>query len=105
MELSAPLRAFAGFVRRGSFTGAAAELRISQPAVSKHIADLERALGVKLIERRSRVLTPAGEFMATHVLRAEALLARAVQGVAALRTPGSGELSILASGTPGTYLL
>ena len=105
MELSAPLRAFAGFVRRGSFTGAAEELRISQPAVSKHIADVERALGVKLIDRRSRVLTPAGEFMATHVLRAEALLARAVQGVAALRTPGSGELSILASGTPGTYLL
>jgi DNA-binding transcriptional LysR family regulator len=105
MELSAPLRAFAGFVRRGSFTGAAEELRISQPAVSKHIADMERALGVKLIERRSRVLTPAGEFMATHVLRAEALLARAVKGVAALRTPGLGELSILASGTPGTYLL
>jgi LysR family transcriptional regulator, transcriptional activator of the cysJI operon len=105
MELSAPLRAFAGFVRRGSFTSAAEELRISQPAVSKHIADMERALGVTLIERRSRRLTSAGEFVAGHVLRAEAILARAARGVAALREPGMGELSLLASGTPGTYLL
>lgn len=105
MELTARLRAFAGFVRRGSFSGAAAELRISQPAVSKHIADLERDLGIKLIERRSRALTAAGEFLASHVLRAEAILAQAAHGVSALREPGLGSLSVMASGTPGTYLL
>ena len=105
MELGARLRAFAGFVRRGSFSGAADALRISQPAVSKHIADLERQLGVKLIERRSRALTPAGEFLARHVLRAEALLAQAAFGIADLQEPGPGSLSIMASGTPGTYLL
>ena len=71
MELGARLRAFAAFVRRGSFTGAAEELRISQPAVSKHIAEMERDLGVKLIERRSRSLSAAGEFLGSHVLRAE----------------------------------
>jgi DNA-binding transcriptional LysR family regulator len=105
MELGARLRAFAGFVRRGSFSGAADELRISQPAVSKHLADMERDLGVKLIERRSRALTPAGEFLATHVLRAEAILTQAALGIAALREPGLGVLSVVASGTPGTYLL
>ena len=105
MKLTARLRAFAGFVRRGSFSGAAEELRISQPAVSKHVAELEQDLGVKLIERRSRALTAAGEFLAGHVLRAEALLAQAAHGVAALREPGLGSLSVLASGTPGTYLL
>jgi DNA-binding transcriptional LysR family regulator len=105
MDLGARLRAFAGFVRRGSFSGAAEELRISQPAVSKHIADMERDLGVKLIERRSRALTAAGEFLATHVLRAEAILAQAAYGIAALREPGLGTLSVWASGTPGTYLL
>src|SRR5437868_12243130 len=105
MELGARLRAFAGFVRRGSFSGAAEELRISQPAVSKHIADMERDLGVKLVERQSRALTAAGEFLATHVLRAEAILARAAAGIAALREPGLGTLSVRASGTPGTYLL
>ena len=105
MELGARLRAFAGFVRRGSFTGAAEELRISQPAVSKHIADMERDLGVKLIERRSRELTAAGELLASHVLRAELILAQAAYGIAALREPGPGKLTIWASGTPGTYLL
>lgn len=105
MELGARLRAFASFVRRGSFSGAAEELRISQPAVSKHIADLERDLGVDLVERRKRQLSAAGEFLANHVLRAEAILTQAAHGIAAFREPGSGSLSIRASGTPGTYLL
>jgi DNA-binding transcriptional LysR family regulator len=105
MNLEARLRAFAGFVRRGSFSGAAEELKISQPAVSKHIADLERQLGVKLVERRSRVLTAAGEFLATHVLRSEALLRQAMHGLASLKEPMSGRLSIFAAGTPGTYVL
>jgi LysR family transcriptional regulator, transcriptional activator of the cysJI operon len=105
MELGARLRAFAAFVRRGSFTGAADELRISQPAVSKHIAELERDLGVKLIERRSRALSPAGQLLASHVLRAEAILVQAARGVKALGEPNLGTLTIMASGTPGTYLL
>jgi DNA-binding transcriptional LysR family regulator len=105
MDLEARLRAFAGFVRRGSFSGAAEELRISQPAVSKHIGDMERELGVVLIVRRSRSLTAAGELLAGHVLRAEAILAQAARAIAAMRKPGVGTLSIMASGTPGTYLL
>src|SRR5262249_23182619 len=105
MELGARLRAFLGFVRRGSFSGAADELRISQPAVSKHIADMERSLGVKLIDRRSGALPRAGEFLAAHVLRAEALLRQAAHGLASLREPMSGAVTIVASGTPGTYVL
>ena len=105
MELEARLRAFAAFVRRRSFVGAAEELRISQPAVSQHIADMERDLGIELIQRRSRALTPAGELLASHVLRAEALLTQAAHCVRALRETNKGALSIIASGTPGTYLL
>src|SRR5262249_41006544 len=105
MLISAQLRAFAGYVRRGSFSAAASELHITQPAVSKHIAELERALGAKLIDRRSRVLTLAGEFLADHVLRAEAILAQAGRGISALRGPAPGIVSIRASGTPGTYVL
>src|SRR6266568_4872607 len=73
MLLEARLRAFAAFARRRSFSAAAGELRISQPVVSKHIADLERALGLRLVERARRdgALTSAGEFVANHVLRAE----------------------------------
>lgn len=105
MELGARLRAFAAFVRRRSFAGAAEELRISQPAVSQHIAGLERELGVKIIERRSRELTVAGELLASHVLRAEALLGQGALCVKALRQSETGTLSVMASGTPGAYLL
>ena len=105
MRLEARLRAFAGFVRRRSFSGAAEELRISQPAVSKHIADLERQLGTRLIERRSGALTAAGDFLASHVLRAEAILAQAAYGIGALRESPSGSLSVRAAGISGTYLL
>jgi DNA-binding transcriptional LysR family regulator len=105
MELNARLRAYAAFVRRKSFSGAASELRISQPAVSKHIADLERQLGVKLIERRTHSLTTAGEYLAHNVVRAEALLKQVAQGLASLRDPIGGIVSIISSGTPGTYVL
>jgi DNA-binding transcriptional LysR family regulator len=107
MLLEARLRAFAAFARRRSFSAAAAELRISQPAVSKHIADLERALGLRLVERARRdgALTSAGEFVANHVLRAEALLAQASRGADEIRKSGSGSLAIVASWLTGTYLL
>src|SRR4051812_44157173 len=100
MDLNARLRAYAAFARRKSFSGAAMELNISQPSISKHVADLERELGVKLIERRTRSLTEAGEFLAGHVARAEALLKQAAVGLAALRDPMAGAVSIIASGTP-----
>jgi LysR family transcriptional regulator, transcriptional activator of the cysJI operon len=107
MLLEARLRAFAAFARRRSFSAAAAELRISQPVVSKHIADLERALGLRLVERvrRDGALTSAGEFVANHVLRAESLLVQATLGAAEIRKSGSGSLAIVASWLTGTYLL
>ena len=107
MDIEARLRAFVAFARRRSFSGAAQEIRISQPAVSKHIADLEREVGVTLVLRHPRGggLTPAGEFLANHVLRAQALLAQATRGVAEFREPTTALLSIVASGIPGTYLL
>src|SRR6185436_9429165 len=107
MKLEARLRAFAAFVRQRSFSAAATELRISQPAVSKHIAELEAALGLKLVERARRegVLTLAGDFVANHVLRAEALLVQAALGAAQFRKSGSGSVAVVASSLTGGYLL
>jgi hypothetical protein len=79
-----------------------------QPApVFRHIADLEREAGVKLVVCRSRrgVLIPAGEFLSNHILRVQALLAQAARGIGEFRQPTSGSMSIVASGVPGTYLL
>jgi DNA-binding transcriptional LysR family regulator len=107
MYLEARLRAVAAVSRRRSFSAAARELGISQPAVSKHIADIERRLGVRLIERRRQgaELTAAGAFLADSVLRAEALLAHAARGITEFRQPPTGLLTIAASGVPATYLL
>jgi LysR family transcriptional regulator, transcriptional activator of the cysJI operon len=106
MELEARLRAFAAFARQRSFSAAASELRISQPAVSKHVADLERIVGLKLVERSRRgALTNAGDFLANHVLRAQSLLAQAALGIAQFRERGIGSLSIVATWLTGTFLL
>ncbi len=107
MDVEARLRAFAAVARRGSFSRAALDLGISQPAVSKHVADLEAAVGSRLLirEPRGARLTEAGEFLASHVNRAEALLARASAGMASIAGAEAGRLTIAASGTPGVYLL
>lgn len=60
------LQAMATFVRvveTGSFSEAARQLRVGQPAISKTVAQLEERLGVKLLLRSTRGLTPtdAGE--------------------------------------------
>jgi DNA-binding transcriptional LysR family regulator len=56
------LRVFLKVAERGSFTRAAEDLGITQPAVSQNIAELERQTGAVLFERsRSRVaLTEQG---------------------------------------------
>lgn len=42
----------------GSFTVVARQLGISRALVSRHIIDLERHLGTRLINRSTRTLTP-----------------------------------------------
>lgn len=59
------LKVFLAVAKTGSFTDAAAELDITQPAVSQHIIELEKDSGRKLFERtrKGTVLTPEGEVM------------------------------------------
>ncbi|WP_048644757.1 LysR substrate-binding domain-containing protein [Nitratireductor soli] len=60
------LRSFASAARHQSFTLAAEELNLTQSAVSRHIRDMEAALGFSLFRRVGRrvVLTPAGKNLA-----------------------------------------
>src|SRR5262249_12554985 len=48
----------AALIDTGSMGKAASRLNISQPAVSKAIAELEQALGVRLVDRGRRGITP-----------------------------------------------
>jgi predicted ATPase/DNA-binding transcriptional LysR family regulator len=107
MHLEARLRAFSAIARRGSLSGAAQELYISQPAISKHLAALENEVGKALFTRgrEGATLTQTGEVLADYVLRAEALLANAQRALAADADAESGTLSIASSGIPGTYVL
>lgn len=59
------LPAFEAAARHLSFTLAAEDLRLSQPAISRQIQQLEESLGVDLFERRHRalLLTEAGRVM------------------------------------------
>jgi len=78
------LRVFREVARLGSFSGAAAALDYSQPAVSHHVSRLELEVGTQLMERGSRggtVLTAAGELLLQH---AELLLDRMADAEAEL---------------------
>ena len=58
MDRLAAMAAFVRVVDAGSFSGAAKQLRIGQPAVSKTIAQLEDRLGARLLLRSTHRLTP-----------------------------------------------
>ncbi|MEV7605835.1 LysR family transcriptional regulator [Paenarthrobacter sp. NPDC089322] len=86
------LRCLLAVVDEGTFTDAAIELRMSQAAVSRNIAALEQALGVRLLERTTRRLglTAAGERALGKARRIIALLADLERDARA----GTGELRI-----------
>ena len=52
------LRCLVAIVDAGTFTDAAIELGISQAAVSRNLMALEEVLGVRLLHRTSRTVTP-----------------------------------------------
>jgi DNA-binding transcriptional LysR family regulator len=54
----AQLRAFAAVVEQGSFTRAAEQLYLSQPAISAHVRRLEATLGAPLLVRDGRKAVP-----------------------------------------------
>lgn len=83
----------AGFVavaEHGGFSAAAGALYRSQPRISIHVAELERALGLKLFDRSTHpaVLTPEGRAVLPH---AKAVLEH-VQALSDCATGSGGQL-------------
>ena len=58
MDRLGTMETFVRVVETGSFSAAARDLKIGQPAVSKSIAQLEERFGVRLLMRSTRGLTP-----------------------------------------------
>lgn len=93
------LAAFAVVAEHGSFTRAAAELAMSQSALSHAIKTLEERLGVRLLARttRSVSVTEAGETLLRSLRPALDDIASGVDALGALRGTATGTLRLTAT--------
>jgi DNA-binding transcriptional LysR family regulator len=98
------LRAFVEVVERGSFTAAAKELNLTQPAVTHQVQELERRFQVALVERfgKRAYLTQAGEKLIEH---ARSLLDEDSRTEVTMRRFGDGWLGRVRVGTSMTVLM
>lgn len=106
MEL-AQLKYFVTIAELGSFTGAAEQLHLSQPALSYQMKHLEEELGTKLFDRRGRKtsLTHEGELF---LPLAQAILLRTDEAVRVLKEHlgiDVGEVHMGCNPTVATYLV
>ena len=91
------LEVFLAVQRTGSLTGAAAELHMTQPALSHWLADVEDVVGSPLFLRNRRLdLTPAGEVLLAHAAR---MLGDVQRTDAELRSVQDGRVGRLHVGT------
>ncbi|MDR3669829.1 MAG: LysR substrate-binding domain-containing protein [Holophaga sp.] len=101
------VEAFRAFMQRRSIKGAAEMLFISQPAVSRLIADCEESLGFTLFDRNQGRLVPTAEAKVLYdeVERAFLGLDRIVLAGEQIRTMRRGSLRIAGAPSVGLHLL
>lgn len=101
------LRLFMTVAQSGSFSRAAEELHVSQPAISKGVRDFELQVGCRLLDRGARGVRPTheGEALLRHAKTLFAIERAAEEELYALRGLGSGILRIGASTTIATYMI
>src|SRR5436305_864192 len=83
-------------VQCGSMARAADHLAISQPVVSRSIASLEHALGVRLLDRSRNGIEPTmyGRALLEHGLAAFNELRQGVKAIEFLSDPAAGEVRV-----------
>lgn len=103
----AHLETLRAVARHGSFSRAARELHLTQPAVSMQVRQLERTLGLPLLERVGKRAFPtkAGELLLAHAGRALRELENGVQLVQQLRGIVAGRIRLGTSASFSIYLL
>ncbi|MEU5425617.1 transcriptional regulator CynR [Streptomyces olivoreticuli] len=101
------LRYLLAVAEHAGFTRAAEALRVSQPTLSQQIKQLERALGVQLLDRSGRAvrLTGAGEVYADYARRALQNLAAGERAVLDVQDLSRGSLRLAMTPTFTAYLL
>ena len=101
------LATFAAVMSLGSFSGAARQLGISQPAVSLQIRQLERRLGLVLVERTGREAraSAAGAALLPHVEAIQSAVEAALAAVVPHSAGTTGRVRIGTGATACTYLL
>lgn len=101
------LTTFRLVISRGTFSGAAEALGLSQPAVSLQIRQLEQALQVRLIERTSRGIkpTPAGITLCEHCIKIDAAVGAAVESVSLHSDDITGTVTVGTGATVCIHLL
>ena len=101
------LRAFVLVAECGSFSLAANKLHLTQPAVSKRVAQLEEELGTPLFDRIGRTVRPteAGQTLLPHARAVQRELQAAEQSVRDLAGAVSGRLRLATSHHIGLHRL
>ncbi len=101
------LKVFKSVATQLSFTKAAYELFISQPAISKHIQELEKEYGVRLFDRiGNRIqLTQAGQLLLDHACKILGDYQSLDYEMKRLTKKSEGELRLGASTTISQYVL
>jgi DNA-binding transcriptional LysR family regulator len=103
----ADLRAFVAVAELGSFGAAARDIHLSQPALSRRIAKLEQALGVRLLERTTRKvdLTPVGREFARKARELINGLEQSLLGIRDVAQRISGEITVACVPSAVRYFL
>jgi len=106
MELQ-NLRAFLMVAEHGSFSAAAEQLHLTQPAISKRVALLEQQLSTELFDRIGRTisLTEAGNALLPHAREIESQLNLAERAVHDLSGEPAGDLRLATSHHIGLHRL
>ena len=84
MDRFRTMQSFAEVIRLGSFSEAAKNLGLSRALISRHVSDLEKHLGVPLLTRTTRRITPT-EFGANHFVFCQRLIKEIEQSEASLK--------------------
>ena len=101
------LEAFVVVMECGSFSAAAERLRLTQPAVSLQVRQLEKSLGATLVERVGRKAKPtaAGTALLAHAPQISAAVSLAVEAVGRQTTEGTGRVRLGTGATACIFLL